>query len=67
PPDSTGKITGGFIIEDPEGTIDDTTGKTKQITLPATVIVDALGREIGYDILQELKKIHKLLEEASNE
>jgi hypothetical protein len=62
---TTGPITGGFTIADPEGVIDDTTGQTRQIIIPTTAIVNAMGEEIGNEILKELRRIGDLLEERA--
>jgi hypothetical protein len=58
PPDSTGKITAGVSI-----TIhNDSTGNDDTVVIPATLIVDTRGYEIGTEILSELRSIRKALE-----
>jgi hypothetical protein len=72
PPDSTGKITAGFSIS----VHNDVTGVEDTVVIPATVIVDSNGEDIGTKILRALTElvaeIHKmnelnmLMEEALN-
>ena len=60
PPDSSGKITGAFIILDPAGEVD-ASGATKQIIIPATVLVNSIGEDIGGEILNSLQEIAESL------
>jgi hypothetical protein len=54
PPDGTGKVTGGFPIEQQDGSV---------IYVPATAIVNSLGLEIGNAILEQLERIADSLDE----
>lgn len=60
PPDSTGKITGAFVIPDPDGDVD-SGGILKQIVIPATVLVNSTGDDIGGEILTNLQEIAQSL------
>jgi hypothetical protein len=62
PPDSTGKITGAFPVPDPDGNVD-SNGNVKIIYLPATVLVDSRGMDIGGEILNALNHIADSLDE----
>lgn len=62
PADGSGKITGAFILQG-TGTAQPTvTIGVDDVYLPATVIVDARGVEIGSSILTELGRIAGMLE-----
>jgi hypothetical protein len=63
PPDSTGRITGGFVTEE----FDDTTGTTNDVVLPATVLVDAEGGELGRALLNELETLNHTLGEIQKQ
>ena len=60
PQDSTGKITGGFLLKG-KSVAQATVGDGSDIWLPATVIVDENGTEIGGKILKELETIALML------
>jgi len=62
PPDSTGKITGAFTLIDPDGNLD-ASGIAKIIYLPATVIINARGEDIGAEMLSLLERIANTLDE----
>jgi hypothetical protein len=58
PPDSTGKITAGISII----VHNDATGNDDTVVIPATLIVDSKGYEIGSDILDALQGIRRVLD-----
>jgi hypothetical protein len=54
PPDGVGKVTGGFAIPSPAG-------DGSQLWMPASVLVDANGHEIGLRIVKALEGIEEQL------
>lgn len=56
PPDSSGKITGAF-----KTTVYDETGTPQTVYVPATLIADSNGYEIGGKLLQMLEEINESL------
>lgn len=62
PPESTGPITAGISIT----VHNDATGNDDIVIIPATIIVDSKGYEIGSTILSELRNIRKALEKLED-
>jgi hypothetical protein len=57
PPDSTGKITAGFPVK-----VMDDSGNVQTVYVPGTFLANALGEEIGGEMLDTLKRIADSLE-----
>lgn len=62
PPDSTGKITGAFVLKGTGAAQPTVLVGVDNVYLPATVLVDARGVEIGGRLLDVLERIALTLE-----